>query len=119
MWRCPYCETFNEDADNFCAVCGGGRTAAPKAEEPPAEVPFTAVETSAAASPAPRPRPANMWDNGEGLGGAKDLKAMSAEHSSEKSERDDDIYKKLGFCAVLVVLVIFLFWVLWMCSILL
>ena len=99
MWRCPYCETFNEDTDNFCAICGGSRPAASKTEKTSAEVPFTAVETSAAASPAPRPRPANMWDGGEGLGGAKDLRAMAvkreAEHR-EKKVRDAEIRRKLA-----------------------
>ena len=99
MWRCPYCETFNEDTDNFCAICGGSRTTAPKIDKSPADMPFTAVETSAAASPAPRPRPANMWDNGEGLGGAKDLRAMAAKHEAEHREkkvRDAEIRRKLA-----------------------
>lgn len=25
MWLCPYCESANEDQENFCAVCSFGR----------------------------------------------------------------------------------------------
>ncbi|MBQ4090097.1 MAG: hypothetical protein IJC56_09525 [Clostridia bacterium] len=57
MWRCPQCETYNQDNSNFCAVCGFAKPApempepvTPAAAEAPAEVEYyyTEAETEAA-----------------------------------------------------------------------
>lgn len=90
MWRCPYCETFNEDTANFCMICGNskGTDAAPQESAP----------STAPERPASRPRPSNMWDNGDGLGDATDLKTLAAKRAAEKYEnleRDAAVRRKM------------------------
>ena len=95
MWRCPYCETYNEDTANFCMICGNAKGMAPAPEAAADEPTFKAPEKPA---PTPRPRPSNMWDNGEGLGGATDLKTLAAKRAAkeyEKLERDAAIRRKM------------------------
>lgn len=95
MWRCPYCETYNEDTANFCMICGNAKGASPAPEAAADDPTFKAPEKPA---PAPRPRPSNMWDNGEGLGGATDLKTLAAKRAAkeyEKLELDAAVRRKM------------------------
>lgn len=96
MWRCPYCETNNEDTDNYCMICGKDKNASAEPETLEVKAAAAAVQEAA---PAPRPRPSNMWDNGDGIGGAADLKTLAANRTADRSERerkDAEIREKLA-----------------------
>ena len=99
MWRCPYCETFNEDTDNICIICGNRRNADPVAATAPKhEISGNFASGSDPVRTSPS-RPSNMWDNGDGIGGAVDLKKAAArrvEKKTEREKRDAEIRAKLA-----------------------
>ncbi|MBQ7563286.1 MAG: hypothetical protein IJT16_04775, partial [Lachnospiraceae bacterium] len=70
-WKCPVCDTYNDDSSDSCMVCGAGRPESAAAEHWPEPEPGKKVTSEAA-----------------GLSGKEYLRrAEDARHAKEEARR--------------------------------